>query len=110
MSECGFLNFLFINVRIICHQLIADAGSSNTTNLPIIMPNACQEFALWIEEGGMEECQKEKYLYFSASSYNVWWCHGSAVAEVSTHNLKTGGSNQALATGERKWWGKVTNL
>jgi hypothetical protein len=58
-----------------------------------------------IRYGGVKE-GKESSL--SALSYNVWWCHDSAVAEVSTLNLKTGGSNQALATGERKWWGKVT--
>jgi hypothetical protein len=110
VSENGFFQFLYINVRIICHQLIADAGSSNTTRLPIIMPNACPEFALWMEEGGMEECQKERNLCFSALSCNVWWCHDSAVAEVSTLNLKTGGSNQALPTGERKWREKVTIL
>ncbi len=63
-----------------------------------------------MEEGGMEECEKETYLHFSAQSCNVWWCRGSALADVSTLNLKTGGSNQALATGERNWWGKVTNL
>jgi len=48
-------HFLFFIVDSISDKCVFDDGSSNTTRLQIIMPNACQEFALWMEEGGMEE-------------------------------------------------------
>ncbi len=43
-KEFAFLKFLLLKVRSISNQSIVDAGSSNITRLPILMPMACQEF------------------------------------------------------------------